>query len=48
MSMSLTYQQAATHCNSHMLSNAYFRCSIIKLHEKEEKELRHLCEITIL
>ena len=48
MNTHLTYQQTSMYYNLYMLANVYFRCGIMKLHEKEEIELRRLYESTIL
>ena len=48
MSTHLTCQQAVLYYNLYMLTSVCFRCSIIKLHEKEELELRRLHESTML
>ena len=39
MNTHLTYQQAGMYYNLYILTNVYFGCGVIKLHEKEELEL---------
>jgi len=48
MNTYLTYQQAGMYYNLYMLTNVYFGCGIITLHERQEKELRRLYQATIL
>ena len=48
MSTHLTYQEAALHYNLCIFTSAHFRYSAIKLHEKEELELRRFYESTTL
>ena len=48
MNTYLTYQQTGMYYNLYMLTNVYFGCGIIKLHEREEAELQRLYEPTIL
>ena len=48
MNTYVTYQQAGMYYNLYILTNVYFGCRIIKLHEREELELRRLYEPTIL
>jgi len=48
MNTHLTYQQTSMYYNLYMLTNVYYGCGIVKLHEKEEMELRRLYETTIL
>ena len=48
MRTSLAHQQAAVYYNMCMLTNVYFGCGIIKLHEREEIALRKFYEAPLL